>query len=246
MPVFQALSDLHLDFHRDHGQRLIASLDPTGVGALLLAGDIISGNARSRAQVARWLCDRYADVQVIWVPGNHEYYGNTPKDFVREMEELEASLPNLSFGLRKVIDVMGVPVVCTTLWFPLTTSTHLFLKDFNDSIAIKANHRWFFDQNRLDVEFLQDNVVPGSVVVTHHAPTPRSISPKYRNSVFNDFFVCDVGDLVRRPVFWVHGHMHDPTSYRLSESTWIICNPYGYPSESKKHFDPKLVFEVHS
>ena len=31
--------------------------------------------------------------------------------------------------------------------------------------------------------------------------------------------------------YWIHGHMHQRTSYRLGETT-VVCNAYGYHREA--------------
>jgi predicted phosphodiesterase len=57
----QLLSDLHFEFHADHGQSFVESLDPRGVDVLVLAGDIAVGDGIADAPdalnqlVQRWL-----------------------------------------------------------------------------------------------------------------------------------------------------------------------------------------------
>ena len=41
--IVQLLSDLHLEMHRDDGRSFLASLDPSGVDLLIVAGDVHSG-----------------------------------------------------------------------------------------------------------------------------------------------------------------------------------------------------------
>ena len=68
-----------------------------------------------------------------------------------------------------------------------------------------------------------------SVVVTHHAPHARSISPNYVGDPLNPAFASDLSALIRRrrPTLWVHGHVHASHDYRLG-TTRVICNPRGY------------------
>jgi len=58
----------------------------------------------------------------------------------------------------------------------------------------------------------------------------RSITPRYRNSSPNCFFVCpEAEDILRKqsPRLWVHGHTHDSVDYHLG-ATRVLCNPLGY------------------
>ena len=51
-----------------------------------------------------------------------------------------------------------------------------------------------------------------AVVITHHAPSPRSIRDWYKGDPFNCAFASDLGRVIERyqPALWIHGHMHDP------------------------------------
>ena len=87
--------------------------------------------------------------------------------------------------------------------------------------------------------------VPGpTVVVTHHAPSDRSISTKYSGDTLNAAFASDLTDLMGPAVLWIHGHMHNSSDY-IERGTRVICNPRGYmPFEPNPDFNPDLVVEV--
>ncbi len=67
------------------------------------------------------------------------------------------------------------------------------------------------------------------VVVTHHAPHPRSVEP-YREMPLPDwapgFYGSDLTWLIERhrPAAWVHGHVHVPVDYLVGD-TRIVSNP---------------------
>ncbi len=83
-----------------------------------------------------------------------------------------------------------------------------------------------------------------TVVVSHHAPTPRSIGPRFVGDPLNPAFASDLTDLVVRhqPVLWVHGHVHERCDYRVG-TTRVVCNPRGYALEPTG-FDPALVIDL--
>lgn len=85
-----------------------------------------------------------------------------------------------------------------------------------------------------------------TIVVTHHAPSMKSIRPQYADDPLTAAYVSDLEELVRRthPHLWVHGHIHASSDYWIG-STRVVCNPRGYhPFEVNPHFDPELVVEV--
>jgi Icc-related predicted phosphoesterase len=69
------------------------------------------------------------------------------------------------------------------------------------------------------------------VVITHHAPSPSSIHPKYANdSLMNGNFYSNMDQFILdnpQIQLWVHGHMHDPFDYGIG-GTRVVCNPRGY------------------
>jgi hypothetical protein len=83
------------------------------------------------------------------------------------------------------------------------------------------------------------------VVVTHHAPSPQSIPPRFQDDPLNaafasnlDQFIADCG-----AALWIHGHVHYHSDYVIG-GTRVIANPRGYPTEPDTGFDPSLVIEV--
>ncbi len=83
------------------------------------------------------------------------------------------------------------------------------------------------------------------VVVTHHAPSPISISSQYKNAyLMNGAFASDLSEFIMdRPQIklWTHGHMHDPSDYLVDE-TRVVCNPRGYAGYEQRAKDFKLKY----
>ena len=86
-----------------------------------------------------------------------------------------------------------------------------------------------------------------TVVITHHAPSPRSIHPRFAGSPLNGCFVSDASRLLDgRATLWIHGHTHDSFDY-VTGDTRVVCNPRGYVIDGvaeNPRFDPGLVIEV--
>jgi Icc-related predicted phosphoesterase len=70
------------------------------------------------------------------------------------------------------------------------------------------------------------------MVLTHHAPSPRSLDPRFHGQVTNAAFAPDLSKLIRaaNPTFWVHGHVHRAQDY-VEGQTRVLCNPLGYRGE---------------
>jgi len=87
-----------------------------------------------------------------------------------------------------------------------------------------------------------------TVVVTHHAPSERSVAPKYAGQILNHAYFSHMDDMIEaaKPAIWVHGHVHSSFSYKIGE-TRVVCNPRGYPlreGPENPEFDPQMAVEV--
>jgi Icc-related predicted phosphoesterase len=86
------------------------------------------------------------------------------------------------------------------------------------------------------------------VVITHHAPSRKSIHPRFADSLMNACFVSDAEHLIERSgaCLWIHGHTHDSFDYPVS-GTRVVCNPRGYARNGvneNRSFDRNLLVTV--
>ena len=228
---------------------------------VILAGDI----ARPR-EAAAWAM-RF-DKPVLYVAGNHEFYGSS-------LDEAAAELKALCRGtLVQVLDcsetvVGGVRFLGATLW----TDFALFGAGEAQATAIGEAQRLVRDFSRiraspgspdpftpehsmglfrrhaawLDARLAAPHDGP-TVVITHHAPTPLSIHPRFAGSPINACFVSDARHLLDggRARLWIHGHTHDSFDYRVA-GTRVVCNPRGYAKDGvneNPRFDPHLIIDL--
>jgi predicted phosphodiesterase len=243
------LSDIHLEF---------APLQPppTDADAVLLAGDIWVG-----ARGVEWAA-RSFDRPVIYVPGNHEYYGGHFKNTLTKMKRV-ATGTHVRVLDREAVILDGVRFLAATLWtdFAVTGNpVHAQIEaqqSMTDYRRIRAaayrrlrpsDTRADHLAARLFLQAALSEPFPGpTVVVTHHAPARASIAAAYRDerSHLNASYVSDLEVLIGPPVLlWVHGHTHSSFDYRLA-GTRVLCNPRGYlPYEPNPEFDPGLVVKL--
>ena len=232
------MSDLHFEFHRDGGRGFIAELGSDSVDVLVLAGDIDS--AEHLPETLSLLCAKYP--QVIMALGNHEFYGHTPEDLDRFIENCPA---NLHWLERDTVTLDGVRFVGTTLWFPKPPSWAP-KKSYNDFNWIQEFEPWVYEQNEAAVEFLNKTLQADDVLVTHFLPLQESIALEHEGSLLNCFFWAgELADRVvreRGPRLVIHGHTHVCVQRSVGR-TEVVCNPLGYPHENTG-FDPRLIVSV--
>jgi predicted phosphodiesterase len=248
------LSDLHLRF--EAFERPMNDAD-----VVVLAGDI----ARPR-EAASWALG--FSKPVLYVAGNHEFYGSSIDGAAAELERLcRGTRVHVLNDREAVID--GVRFLGSTLW----TDFELFgvgerkaaamaeakrlLRDFS-RIALRESTGAVFTPEDSTVLFKRHADWLASrlatphdgptVVITHHAPSPRSIHPRFAGSLLNACFVSDLESLLGadRAPLWIHGHTHDSFDYEV-KGTRVVCNPHGYTRSGvneNPHFDPNFTIEV--
>jgi hypothetical protein len=105
--------------------------------------------------------------------------------------------------------------------------------------------------HRRALEFLESRLaVPfagRTVVLTHHAPHPGSVHPRWAAHLSSAAFVSDLSRLLGKAQLWLHGHTHDGFDY-TAEGCRVVANPMGYRtsnwSESRNGTVPvRLSFE---
>lgn len=242
----QIMSDLHLEFEPFRYRE-------TDADVVILAGDI-----GVKAKGVEWAMK--IDKPVIYVMGNHEYYGSS---LPRQLEKCQdiANGSNVHFLENDIATIDGVNFFGCTLWtdFELHGSEYaskvLAGRHMNDYQAIRSSGTYsklhpnktqelsIESQKWLD-ESLKEHEGETNVVVTHHLPSEKSCSSEYKSSNLNPCYASNLEALIldRNPALWVHGHTHDAFDYHI-DKTRIICNPKGYYDQNFD-FYPKLIIEV--
>ncbi|MEO6920421.1 MAG: metallophosphoesterase [Collimonas sp.] len=244
------LSDLHLSVHPMEAPQ-------TDADVVVLAGDIWRP-----AEAVGWA--RQFSAPTLFVAGNHEFYG---RDLAGAVTELRAAAKasNVHVLQQQSVVLDGVRFLGCTLWtdfrffsseeqraLGLSQAVEL-IRDFSqirvapDSPALftPAVSQLLFDDSVawLDRQFSQPHDGT-TVVISHHAPSPQSVHPRFAGSPLNACFVSDLEQRILQwqPALWLHGHLHDSFDYRIG-ATRVVCNPRGYARAGKEEnplFDPNL------
>jgi predicted phosphodiesterase len=220
-----------------------AKLKPELVDVLVLAGDICSTNRQNYSKHIGHFCDMYPNV--VYVAGNHEYYGSTPEKTKAKILEVASNNKNLLYLDNSFAEISGQKFYGGTLWFEESVATHLYSNKINDFRAIKQHNGTFFFEENAKFKRNLEEIDANTIVVSHHLPSKRSISPQYKDNALNAFFLCDLEKeiLVKRPKLYLHGHTHSAFDYRI-DNTRVVCNPLGYMNEHGTSFTQNLVIEV--
>jgi Icc-related predicted phosphoesterase len=219
------ISDLHFEFQADHGKAFVESLSPD-YDVVVIAGDMTM-HKYGISEALRLFCNKYRNV--VFVPGNHEYYASDRGRVNVSLRKAKAHFPNLHVLENDVAEIEGHRFLGTTMWFKRTMMTDLLAPSWSDFLSIHGLFNWVYKQNEEALNFLQLEMKTGDIVVTHHLPSVRSVHEKYKYEQTNCFYVCDVDDLIvrREPALWIHGHTHESNDYVIGK-TRVVCNPYGY------------------
>ena len=258
------VSDLHLEFlDLLQASEIVKDIARNAVKKksryLVIAGDFdyLSSLMRYRFLVEE-MEEELGDTRLFIVPGNHEFYipeRKYPSDPYLEKFSIMLHMADINeLAGRDVLnnrDVHGHEnIVFATLWFPDPKDAYL-KGQLADYKYIKGFEPRVYEENEKAVRFLSSNITEGSVVVTHHAPTFRSVPMEYAGDPLNKLFCNNLDELIleKKPLMWIHGHTHTSFDYILGE-TRVVCNPMGYMSQEiegrpeNPKFDPALTFEI--
>jgi len=250
----QLLSDLHLE------TEAYTPAPAPGAELLVLGGDIDS----------RWdALERFADwpVPVLMVAGNHEF---DRREWHEAWPQLRAHCARLGIRLmeRESCVLAGrdgrrVRFVVTTRWCDfdlfgaaereraLRAATY-FVKVMRatrdglplDAAAVReealACRAWLADA--LAHPPAKEATADATVVLTHYAPSARSIDPRYGRQPGSASFCNADDDLLPHADLWLHGHLHCRHDYRVEHppgsaraSTRVVSNARGHAHKGEAH-----------
>lgn len=245
------LSDLHVEF----GEFVIPKVDAE---VLVLAGDVLPGLAGLKYAMAQ-----ASDRPIIYVAGNHEYYGHALPRLTDKLRDM-AARSHIRFLEEEEFVCNGVRFLGCTLWtdfllygadqwLAAKMEAQETMTDYRrirkspefrklrpaDTIGVHARSKAWLRQR------LSEPFGGPTVVVTHHAPTPRALKHDDASRLLSCAYASDMEELIRAcgPAVWIHGHTHVSLDLPI-HNTRVLSNPRGYVGEIVPGFDPRLVIEL--
>lgn len=255
----QLISDIHIELYPFQPEVLPVDL-------VILAGDI-----HTKGRGVQWAADTFG-CPVLYVLGNHEYYGgHLDKTLAKMRDEAAKTNGQVTILERESVVIAGVRFLGATAWTDFSIHGERLYsaldaeRVMSDYKKIRATTKYRklipSDTIRLNEQtrdwLRRELAAPFSgktVVVTHHAPCPLSIpewrrickdelNPAYANNWTGEtFWSPEYIDL------WVHGHIHQACDY-VANGVRVVSNPRGYGDrfggESLvNNFNPWLMLDV--
>ncbi|WP_028101538.1 metallophosphoesterase [Pseudoduganella violaceinigra] len=255
------LSDLHREFWRKH--QVSFDTAASAPDAVVLAGDIDTNGVRA----VQWAEKSFDGIPVIYVHGNHEGYGHNLDREIEKIRAASAATSNVTFLDCGEHIVGNVRFLGAALWtdFKLFGDDRRYfamaraeeaMSDYRCiRLASKSYGRLrskdtalFHEQQKSWIaEKLATRHDGPTVVVTHMAPSMRSVPTQYANDLLSSAYASNLDEVVEKADIWVHGHMHESLDYKIGPCR-VVCNPFGYMSrdgsQENERFDPNFIVEV--
>lgn len=260
MTEVKIISDVHLEHY--YATQYFPHIGRGDI--LVLAGDILCAKHLKTDGYLKNVYKTFLEecsknyTHVLYIMGNHEFWGynyeSVPKLIREHLPDNVHLLDNETFTYK------DWNFICATLWTNFRNANPIEMLDaemhMNDykSIRIGSNYRKLRAQDTLNfhvqsrdyilqqLEILKENVF----IITHHAPSYRSIAEKHKNSACNSAYCSNLDDLIishPQIKYWCHGHVHTRFDYMIGESCRVICNPVGHPHDDTG-YDPHLTITL--
>ncbi|WP_415891161.1 metallophosphoesterase [Neptuniibacter sp. SY11_33] len=231
------------------------------VDIVVLAGDI--GTAKKAIQ---WVKENVPeDIPVLWIWGNHEYYGgHLASSRIKAVRALgEGS--NIKILENNAIELNGIRFLGCTLWTDCRIhedkiSTSLVTQEIADRMNDYRRIRTGGSYRKLrvsetvcehltSVRWLRSELAEPfdgpTVVITHHAPLLECLN-EVGDTLLDGAYASDLSEVVEeyRPNIWIYGHTHEKKDF-MKGGTRLISNPRGYVSFGEETgFDETFIFEI--
>ena len=266
----QVMSDLHVEFEIFNSsyrhQAVTHRLTETPADVVILAGDT-STKGRGPALAA----ERFPKKNIVMVAGNHEYYGEVYPHHTAKIQRNAEQFDNVYFLECEAVEIDDVIFLGCSLWTDLKlweSGPHAGLYDYPETVRDVNEFMTDYARIKYFDGRCHRKLVPGDlarvhldsvrwlrgqfdlyrgrkiVVVTHMAPSYKSVPETYKQDILSAAYASHLDDLVEQSgaLLWIHGHTHECCDYMIGK-TRVIANPLGYPDENK-WFRSDLVVEV--
>lgn len=249
------LSDLHLN-----PRAPLQLKKPANADVLVLAGDIGTSTIGPK-----WARSQFPDLDIVYVAGNHEYYGGTwPND--NDLIQETCQKLRIHFLEKEAVTIQEVEFLGATLWtnYALYGASQaracmrVASRCMNDHRCIENGKTSglfspddALEDHQASLAWLTDRLsrptTHARVVVTHHLPFEASVHPKYKDNFLSAAFASRLDHLAGKAECWIHGHTHESADY-VFNGTRVVCNPRGYTmrdgSLENRRFEAGKVVQV--
>ncbi|MEX1033479.1 MAG: metallophosphoesterase [Cellvibrionaceae bacterium] len=214
---------------------------------IVLAGDIGVGTQASSYVAA--VAAEYSNARVIWVAGNHEFYGSDLDSQIETFRRFAQRHPRVDFLENAKVELNGVTFLGCTLWTDFSAlgaqadadcrlwgwqrladgsnirceGHPLSCRDVVE--RFQGSCRWLDDElSRCDPA--------RTVVVTHFPPCREARHGVIPEDYLSAYFQANAKHLIdaHQPRYWIYGHNHWSDRLTIGK-TRLISNQLGYQNE---------------
>jgi len=228
----QFVSDIHLEIRPNSFRRF---LRPVG-DILVLAGNIGRPFQRIFEQFLHWCSLKFPIV--VFVPGNHEYYGSSISK-VNSKLQIVCKKYGVYYLEKDLLEIpeLNLVILGTTLWsdiphensFDVLRSVEDYRSIYGWSPRIVEEHymaskNWLTQQ----IDFYKfHNPEYDIIVVTHHAPEiSHTISPDFLEEPESCSYASNCTDLMKGVKLWFYGHTQYNNDFTIGK-TQVLSNQRG-------------------
>lgn len=230
----------------------------TDADLIVLAGDI---NVGTRGVEWAMVESEALGKPIVYVFGNHEFYKQANPLLIDKVKELTKGT-NVHILENDEFYFNDVRFLGCTLW------TDFSLVDNNQALAMLMTKQLINDYRKIRIspafkkiepanvlkwhtqslnwlaERLNDNYTGETVVVSHMAPSAKSL--RGRLDQYSASYASHLDDLIAMNdiSYWLHGHTHVCNDYEIN-GTRVVSNPKGYTGTALVHdYDPKRIITL--
>ncbi len=262
----QILSDLHNEFLRNDRHnpyhKWSGKIPDTDADLIILAGDIDIGTKGVEWAISE---SKRLRKDIIYVPGNHEYYG---QEYFSHCDKISRLAENtrvhcLNPGVYKRDNFR---IIGATLWTdykvdnatPQELAMYYIERSLADHRKIKFNTgdaiRNFLPSDALalhtkEVNWIEQQLLSSfegkTIIVSHHGPHPICQHTSFHVNEMSAAFQSDLSYLMEQYDIdiWIYGHTHSNLDEVILD-TRIISNQAGNPAENIDDFDADCTVDI--
>lgn len=248
---------VHSDLHFEHCDLEETMLTDTNFDVLVLAGDIgpVGYHLDACFSRIRKLVGRTKPI--LFVAGNHDYYGARWGNQANEAIEKVCNQYNIRWLNRTSIVIDDVKFSGATGWSTMNSvdGERSYMADMvvkngiADFIAIKAfDFETMIEEGEKDREFLattDTTTYDKNVFITHMSPMIELGNDRYQVSDITNYFCNNMVEIFydQRPDLWIYGHTHGNIERDIYE-TRCVSNQRGYGKECARQYRPNYIVEI--
>lgn len=268
------VSDLHVDYNRFLNDNIKFGfedvLDETDV--TLIAGDI-AGHYSNEVKFLNRLKNQCKTNKIISIAGNHLGYNYRYNEPYKDCKETQVAtltyifdenplyLEDRSVQIDDYIIFGCVLFTDFNLYNSVNFSKNMASMYINDFRYVKTVDKTYLEPRTVTPEdyiswfntsvdkikyICENNPDKKIIILSHFAPSVKSIDCKYVDDNLNGFYASNLEDVIKKYdnlKLWCHGHCHDSFDYTINQCR-VLCSPYGYFTREVNTPEPSCYFGI--